>query len=360
MKRWFAVMLFVFVIGWVPAMAQGDTQQALDAIIRDFADPDSPAIVVQITTPDGSWAAAGGSADGTRPAAATDRFRIASMSKTFVSAAALMLAEDGVFALDDLAAEYLPSEVVAQIANADQATIRHLLGMRSGIPDYLETEGFWAQVQSDLQYEWTPLEALTYAYDIPAHFAPGEDFYYSNSNYLLMQLVIEAATDQPLHEVIRQRILAPLSLNDTYTQISESLPGGFVEGYEDIDFDGIDDPVSTLNDGAGMGDGALISNAADLTAFYAALLRDRTLLSGASMQELLNFSADDEGELYSLGLAAFESPYGTAWGHSGGVVGYLSMGVYLPEIDTIVIALSASSDVTPDQLVFAALEAVSP
>lgn len=360
MKRWFAVMLFVLALGVVPVFAQDDIQQTLDAAISEFAAADAPAVVVQITTPEGSWAAAGGSADGTRPAVPADRFRIASMSKTFVSVVALMLVEDGVFDLDDLAADYLPDDVVENIANADQATIRHLLGMRSGIPDYLATEGFWAQVESDLQYEWTPLEALTYAYDEPALFEPGEDYSYSNSNYLLMQLVIEAATEQPLHEVVRARILDPLALNDTYTQISETLPGEFVEGYEDIDYDGVDDPVSDVNDGAGMGDGALVSNTADLTTFYAALLRDQTLLSEDSMRELLSFSDDDAGEQYSLGLAAFESPYGVAWGHSGGVVGYLSLGVYVPEIDTIVIALSASFDVSPDQLVFAALEAVSP
>lgn len=356
--RVLALLFSGLVIGLMPLQAQ-DPQQALDEVVSQFADSDSPAVVVQVNTPQGSWTATGGTADGDRPTAPDDRFRIGSMSKTFVAVTALLLADEGVFSLDDAASRWLPDDIIANIANAGTVTIRQLLGMRSGIPDYLETDEFWEAVEDDPGFAWTPEEALSYAYDLPVMFAPGEDFYYSNSNYLLAELVLENATGQSLHTLMRDRILDPLGLDDTYTQISELLLGGFVDGYEDFDGDGVDEMVSDINDGAGLADGGLVSTVADLNTFYTALLDDQTLLSEAGMADLLTFLEDDDGGSYSLGLNAWPTPWGTGWGHSGGVLGFLSIGVYLPELDASVFVLSASYDIEPEELAIAAVEALA-
>jgi D-alanyl-D-alanine carboxypeptidase len=328
----------------LPLYAQDDDPQTdLEALVREYV-VDDAALAVQVTTPDGSWTATGGQARPDQPTAPDDRFRIASMSKTYVAVVTLLLAEEGVFSLDDLASEWLPDEVIEKLANADSVTIRQLLSMRSGIPDYLETEAFWGAVEANPTREWTAQSALAYAYAQPALFAPDEEFYYSNSNYLLMQLVLEAAAEKPLYVLTREYLLDPLQLEDTYTQISETLPGGFVESYLDFDGDGKVEEVSQFNDGAGLGDGALISNTADITAFYQALLQDQTLLNENSMAELLNFQFAGEEGSYSIGLAAWEEEVGAAWGHSGGVVGFSSLGVYLPDQDIIIVILSASME----------------
>jgi D-alanyl-D-alanine carboxypeptidase len=354
MKR--MVLCLLLLVCLMPVHAQDD-QEVLEEILSEYADANDAAIAVQIVTPDINLAAAIGQADDSRAAEPQDRFRIGSMSKTYVSVAALLLAEDGVFALDDLASEWLPAEIVERIANADSVTIRQLLAMRSGIDDYLGTEGFWEAVQADLTRTWTAAEALEYAYDLPALFAPDEDFTYSNTNYLLLQLILEEASGMPLHELIRERILDPLNLANTYTQVSETLDGGFVNAYEDIDDDGTEEEVSDYNDGAGLGDGALISNTEDIIAFYRALLQDKTVLSEASLAELLNFSTDDEGGSYSLGFANFPSPWGDAWGHSGGVLGFISIGIYLPEEETFIVVLAASTDVDINDLALSVGEA---
>lgn len=360
--RILALLFSVLVIGLMPVQAQ-DPQQALDQVISQFADADSPAVVVQVNTPQGSWTATAGTADGERPTAPDDRFRIGSMSKTFVAVTALLLVDEGVFSLDDAASRWLPEDITKNIANAGTVTIRQLLGMRSGIPDYLETDEFWERVEDDPQYVWSPEEALTYAYDLPALFAPGEDYYYSNSNYLLAELVLENATGQPLHTLMRDRILDPLGLDNTYTQIFETLPGGFVDGYEDFDGDGVDEMVSAINDGAGLADGGLVSTVADLNTFYLALLKDQTLLSAAGMTEMLSFRDDGEGDVYgsgySLGLTSWTTPFSTGWGHSGGVVGFVSTGYYLPAFQVSVFVLSADAEFDPDTLAFEAVEAVT-
>ncbi|MBW4437763.1 MAG: beta-lactamase family protein [Pleurocapsa minor GSE-CHR-MK-17-07R] len=360
--RLLALLFSVLVIGLMPVQAQ-DPQQALDQVLSQFADADSPAVVVQVNTPQGSWTATGGTADGERPTARNDRFRIGSMSKTFVAVTALLLVDEGVFNLDDAASRWLPDDIIANVANAGTVTIRQLLGMRSGIPDYLETDEFWEAVDDDPAFVWTPEEALSFAFDLPAMFAPGEDYYYSNSNYLLAELVLENATGQPLHTLMRDRILDPLGLDDTYTQISELLLGGFVDGYEDFDGDGVSEMVSDINDGAGLADGGLISTADDLSIFYLALLRDQTLLSEAGMTEMLSFRDDGEGDVYgsgySLGLTSWTTPFSTGWGHSGAVLGFVSTGYYLPALQISVIVLSADADFDPDELAFAAVGAVA-
>jgi D-alanyl-D-alanine carboxypeptidase len=347
MRRLLPLLLLMMITLIIPLSAQ---QQDLDDLLAEYADSQGPAVVVQVTTPDGTWTATTGLADGSRPTAPDDRFRIASMSKTYVATVALMLVEDGIFALDDLASDWLPADVVENIANADVVTIRQLLAMRSGIDDYLAEE-FFNAILADMTYEWTAEEAITYAYGLPALFAPDEEYYYSNSNYLLMQLILENASGMTLAQLTRERILDPLGLENTYTQISETHPEGFVYGYEDIDGDGEVENVSDINDGAGLGDGALVSNTADVTAFYMALLQDQTLLGEDAMSELLTFSADDVGDAYSLGLAEWETDFGTVWGHSGGVVGFASLGVYLPDEDIIIVALAGSWDVDLESLV---------
>jgi len=334
-----------------PLSAQDDDPQAiLDDVLSEFTDADGAAVTVQLSTSDGVWSAAAGLADGSRAAIPSDRFRIGSMSKTFVAVTALLLAEEGVFDLDDSAADWLPSDILEDISNADEVTIRQLLSMRSGVADYLETDQFWAAVADDPTYPWTAAEALTYAYDLPALFAPDAEFYYSNSNYLLLQLILENAAGKPLHTLMRQRILDPLKLTNTYTQISESLPGGFVAGYEDFDGDGGVEDVSNINDGAGLGDGGLISTVGDLTTFYRALLDDQSLLSESSMDALLDFQEDGEEGGYSLGFSAWETDGGMAWGHSGAVSGFQSVGLYLPDDSVTVMVLVASAEIDPEAL----------
>ncbi len=348
-------LLVSLVVGSVQAQ---DEQALLDEVVSEFVGAEGAALAVQVTTPDGSWAAAAGFSDGERAARVDDRFRIASMSKTYVATLALLLVEEGMFDLDDPAREWLPDEVVANIANADAVTLRQLLSMRSGIDDYLGTDAFWDAVLDDPAREWTLDEALSYAYELPALDEPDAIFDYSNTNYLLLQMVLEEAAGMSLHELSREWLFDPLGLHDTYTQISESLPGGFVQAFGDLDGDGALEDVTTVNDGAGLGDGALVSTVGDVTAFYAALLQEESLLDAALMDELLDFQDTGEGDGYSLGLSEWDTEFGTAWGHSGAVTGFVTIGMYLPDEEAIIVVLSASESVDPAEVAEAAAQAM--
>lgn len=348
MLRHIVWIVLVLMLGGRVALAD-DTQDLLDEIVQEYVNQDDP-FVVYLATPEGTWSVTGGFAREGEPTRLEDRFRIGSMSKTFVAVAALMLVEDGVFALDDPASAWLPDSIVQTIANARSVTIRQLLAMRSGIDDYLGTEGFWEAVEADPRRDWAPEDVLTYIEGVPALFAPDAEFSYSNSNYILLEMVLEAASGTGLHDLIRQRILDPLAMADTYTQISEFLPGGFVEAYGSVYGDGTIQNLSEVNDGAGLGDGGLVSNVLDVQRFYAAPLQDRTLLSAGMMDELLAFSPVNDFTHYSLGLNEWQTPSGAAWGHAGGVIGFLSIGAYLPEAGVTLIILSGSEAFAPEDM----------
>lgn len=366
--RFLTVCLAALLIA-LPAAAQDDP--TLTQVLRDYADEtlisDSPAaIAVQVSFADETFSGAIGTADGSRPARADDGFRIASMSKTFVAATALLMAQDGLFDLDDPARDYLPADVVGNIANLegdDGATLRHLLAMQSGIDDYLGTQAFWEQVIAEPSFAWTAPVALEYAYGLEPLFAPGEASSYSNTNYLLIQLAMEQAGGAPLHSLIRRYILDPLNLNRTYTQAFENPPAGatLVTPYFDVDQDGTPDDASGVNDGFGLGDGGLVSTVGDMTAFYRALLIDRTLLPEDALAQMLAFTAmeDDPDVGYGLGLTRFETDLGEALGHGGGVIGFLSVTLWLPEEEALVVVLCATEACEPEALVERALTALS-
>jgi len=222
------------------------------------------------------------------------------------------------------------------------------LTMTAGIPEYFDDE-FYDAIYDDPTHEWSPVEVLDFARYEDAYFEPGEGFEYVNTNYVLLQLVIREATDMRLHEAVRERILDPLGLANTYTQIQETLPGEFVHGYEDIEGDDTPEDVTLLNDGAGLGDGALISTTADLTRFYQGLFIEGELLDDDSLDAMLD-AADEETE-YGIGLEVFDSEYGLLVGHTGAVFGFTGAVFYAEELDAIVAILYASDSLEMDDVV---------
>ncbi|MCA0456599.1 MAG: beta-lactamase family protein [Chloroflexi bacterium] len=332
--------LVVFLIPFAAVHAQENVQAGLEAFIAEIAPEDGPAVAVSITIGDQKWMAAGGLVDvtGTTTATAGDAFRIASISKTWLAVVVMQLRDEGKLSLSDAARDWLPDAVVTALANADQATIQQLLTMTSGIPEYLNDD-FFNAVAENTAATWTPEEVLGFAHGLPASFAPGEGFEYSNSNYVLLQVVVEAVTGQPMHAVMRERIFEPLGLDDTYVQIQES-GSPFVHGYEDFDGDGEAEDVTDYNDGAGLGDGALISTVSDITRFYQALFVEHSLLSENSVQEMIDAGRNDDQ--YGIGLEVYEDESGLMIGHTGAVLGFTGAVYYAADLDAVIVILYGS------------------
>jgi D-alanyl-D-alanine carboxypeptidase len=227
---------------------------------------------------------------------------VASVTKLFVGVLVMQLVEDGVFALDDPIDKWLSDKTLKRIANADQVSIRQLLNHTSGIYDLIDDNAFYLAILNHPGRKWKPDELLEYVRGDDAVFPPGTDVEYSNTNFLLTAMIIEAATGQSHATLLRQRILDPLSLSDTYYHWHEGLPDLVAQGYFDLYNNGNLLEMSNFNTGSGNGYGGLYSTIYDMRTFVEALLRDKTLLSPASLEEMLTITSEDlvSGEAYGV------------------------------------------------------------
>lgn len=335
------VLLIALLMAWIvpSGMAQDEDLQAL---LDEVSEPDGPAFGIWISTPDETYSAVTGYANleaGT-PAQATDAFRIGSITKTFTATLILMLQEEGVLSVDDPISEWLPQDMVANIANGEALTIRHLLTMRSGIPDYLDTDSFLDAIDADPDYPWTAAETLPFIYGEPAQFAPGEFFEYSNTNYNLLELIINAATDMTLANAMQDYIFDTVGMENSFVEDPTNLGAGIIQGYEQDD-NGEWENITLINDGVGMGDGGIVSTAPDLTLFIRALV-DGELLEDETLALMQTGEAepDDPDAIYGMGINIINSEQGLVIGHEGSTAGFIAALFYYADYDAVVVAFT--------------------
>ncbi len=282
-----------------------------------------------------------------------DRLRIASMTKTFVAAVFLRLSQEGALDLDSKIKNHLPARFVGRIAHGSEITIRQLLNMTSGIYNYTQSDAYNDAVERQpYRSPWTPAEILETVSLQEAVFAPGEGFDYSNTNYILLDMIVKAVSGRSLAAEMRRIIHVPLGLSGGLSGISMEIqePGqaGFggllVRGYEE---DGED--ITEIQDGLGLGDGGLISNAQGVAGFLQALFVDKTLLNTGSLDQMRAFHPIED---YGLGLERRMTKYGEAWGHSGGSSGFQGEMLFMPEVGVIFVLLTNTLDTDIFDMVF--------
>lgn len=264
-----------------------------------------------------------------RPARADDRFRAGSVTKTFVATVVLQLVAEGRIRLDDPIGRHLPGLIPAG-ADGAQVTVRQLLGHTSGIPNYTDVLRRQPDPIRALQHSaYTPHELVAMALREPWAFDPGAPghWQYSNTNYVVLGLLIERAGGHPLGREIERRIVRPLRLTDTLVPSGPDLPGRHLNGYEWLDGPGAaPTDLTGFSAGAFWGPGNMISTTADLNRFQQALSAGR-LLPPRLLGEMRDVrDTDRAGRSYGLGLEANTTVCGTAQGpvrgHSGSVPGY--------------------------------------
>ena len=322
--------------------AQTDEQAVLDAILDQYVAEDDPGVVVLVTVGDEQWVSARGLADLANgiPIADSDSFRIGSITKTFVSTIVLQLAEDGMLELDAPLTMYLPAEITDNIEYSSKITLRHLLTMQSGVFDYTESDDFWDEVDANPSYAWTAEDTLDYVLGQAAYFAPGEEFYYTNTNYILLELIIQEVTGMTLGGVMTEYIFEPLGMTHSYMEDGANLSPDIVQGYGYYDNDDELDNITLINEGVGLGDGGIISTAYDLDIFIRALLTS-DLLTEDSLAEMLAFDTESG---YGLGIS-YEEVEGLAIiGHDGATAGFQSSMYYAPELAMSIIVLTNNFD----------------
>jgi D-alanyl-D-alanine carboxypeptidase len=258
-----------------------------------------------------------------RPLAPGDRFRIASVTKTFTAATVLRLAEQGTLAVDDPIGRHLP-EVYARMLREggyapERITVRHLLTHTSGIHDYATDERFFEAVVSAPRRRWTRREQVeaALAWGRP-HFEPAEGYHYSDTGYLLLAEIVEAHTGGTLGEAFRSLLrYDELGLRDTWLESLEPPAAGWELSHPylgEMDGMGIDPSVDLF------GGGGLVSSTADLVRFYRALLGGRILRDPATLALMLDVPVTNRGAPggpYAMGIASTMIGGETCWGHTG-------------------------------------------
>ncbi|MBD2252791.1 serine hydrolase domain-containing protein [Nostoc parmelioides] len=311
-----------------------DLEQQLQTAL-DQARGDIPGAAVAIISPKGNWFGASGVADIAtgRVLQPSDRFEIGSITKTFVATTTLQLVEEGTLNLDDKLTDRLPKSVTDWIPNAHQITLRQLLNHTSGVPDYTDVLFRWAAVNPGVFFNsWQPEELVSFIDGLEASFQPGDSWQYSNTNYLLLGMVVEAATNNNIAQEIRDRILEPLALTNTFFAEEEAIPGGYVRGYWDFDQNGTLNDISVANLSWAWATGAMVSNTSDLATFIQALIGGSLLEPDTLNQMLTTISpiTSPNYTTYGLGIGTLESPNRFWYIHRGQTLGYRSNMWYSP------------------------------
>ncbi|HEY9330882.1 MAG TPA: serine hydrolase domain-containing protein [Streptomyces sp.] len=312
----------------------------LDKAIEDVREQAGiPGVVVGLWMPGkGSYVRATGVADtATRePMAAGSYIRIGSETKTFTVTALLELVDDHRIRLDDPISKYVPG-----VRNGDRITLRHLAEMRSGLFPYTADADFTHDLLSNPQRHFTPQELLAYGMKHRNTFKPGARFQYSNSNLVLLGLVIEKVSGHRIEDVIHNRVLRPSRLRHTLFPTGPEFPEPHPRGYTNQTLSGETEDATDWNPSWAWSAGAMISDLQDLRR-WARIVATGELLSPATQaQRLRTLPTGIPGLSYGLGI--FET--GGWIGHNGSLPGYETVTVYLPsQRATLVIMIN--TDIT--------------
>ncbi|GIG68375.1 serine hydrolase [Phytomonospora endophytica] len=329
--------------------ATGTLRDELDAVVADG----SPSAVLEFRDGPRVERLAGGVAElgRQRPAPVDGRFRIGSVTKTFTSTVALQLVGEGRISLDDSLERWLPGTV----PNGQNITLRQLLNHTSGLYNYTDDVLVTPeQVVRDRYKRWTPQQLVDLATSRDPLFPPGTAWSYSNTNYVLIGLVIERVTGRSLQTEVDRRIVRPLGLRDTEVPARHSvrISGPHAHGYLQVNGEPVD--ITALNVSSSYAVGDIISTTRDLNTFYQALLGGR-LLTPAQLTAM-KITAFDSG--YGLGLSKVALPCGAEiWGHTGGIPGYLTFSFHQPGTSRYFSLSATSYAVVPDVALFNALTA---
>tara|TARA_R110002167_G_scaffold366239_1_gene593896 strand:+ start:107 stop:1135 length:1029 start_codon:yes stop_codon:yes gene_type:complete len=236
------------------------------------------------------------------PADPKSLFKIASISKLYSAVAATKLVKEKRLSFDKTLAAYLP-ELRGRIENAEEITLRMMIQHRSGIPNFTDNPDYWENEQENGQ------NALDFALDLPASFIPNEGYEYSNTNYLLLRRIMDDVLGYSHHQYMKEKILIPLELKNTFFSITEvnldDVMSGYYVGYEE-DFK--------------AREYGMLATAEDVGIFL------RALNDGSVFEE-------GEKEIY---------PY--EYNHGGLVVGYQSLAEYHKDIDAVVVQFINTTD----------------
>lgn len=264
--------------------------------------------------------------------------KVASITKLMMGTLVFKMMEDstrtgiGYSALNKKIKDWLPSRIINRLANGDLITLGQCMKHETGIPDIIEKDAFYLAVLNEPNKKWKPEELLKFVYDEDALFVAGDTATYSNTNTILVAMVLEAQSGKNHADLLKQYIIHPLGMIDTYYQPHDELPNSVAQGYFDLYNNNTILNVSNLVPGSGNGFGGIYSNLFDLHKFGEALFIRNTLLDPKSWSVMQTYGKQDGVNFYGYGLQKSFLNFGVNYGigHKGRDVGYTANLMYFP------------------------------
>lgn len=312
---------------------------AQDAMDRAVQETGAPGVLGQAEDGGGVWTGTAGTADRAtdRPRLPRDRFRIGSLTKPFIATVLLQLESEGALDLDDPVEHLLPGVVRGNGNDGSRITLRQLLRHTSGIHDFTRDPAFrqtyFSQDFLRTRYaHHSPEELVRTAMNHPPDFAPGENWRYSNTNYVLAGMIVERTTGHTYAHEVERRLVGPLGLHGTSLPgSSPAIPGPNGRAYSTLFASGrapVRD-VTALDPSIADASGEMISSTGDLVRFFQRLMSGH-VLPPAQLREMRTSvpAGDGDGSRYGLGLTERTLSCGTrVWGHDGTIHGSRSVAV---------------------------------
>jgi D-alanyl-D-alanine carboxypeptidase len=328
------------------------TKADLDAALKkSFQESDAPGVVAAVQTPRYTWVQARGVADRAsgRPMTPEVHHRIGSVTKTFTATLLLKAADEGLLSLDDTIDQYIKG-----VPNGDEITLRQMSDMTSGIASYTESEQWVKEWSSDPTKVWKPEDLARFGIEKSPLFKPGKAWFYSNTNYVLLGLVLQQVTGKTIEQLYEEEIIKPLDLTETsFPGTSSAIPEPYDRGYTLQGESSGQKPIDSTHwsPSEAWTAGEMISTVDDLLVYGRALGTGKGLLSPQAQKERLDSFVSDvpplnqpplKGDLeYSIGMGKDHG-----WvGHNGEIPGYNTYLFYHPDLEAVVVVL-VNSDIS--------------
>lgn len=322
---------------------------------KAFADSKAPGVAVGIWIPgEGSYIAARGFADlrSRQPMRSSYFFRIGSITKTFTVTALLLLADEKKLGLDDPVSKY-----VDFVPDGDKITLRMLANMTSGLHSYTEDDAMVKAILGNPNRVWTPRELVDVGLKHPADFAPGTGWHYSNTNTVLLGMILEKVSGKRIQDLFDQKLDGPLRLRHTIWPTGSQMPSPHAEGYTEQTLDGTRANATNRDPSWAFTAGALVSTLTDLRTWVTSYTTG-SLVSPEMQKERLTWVTlppNTPTRHYGLGIGE-----DNGWlGHTGELPGYNVAGYYLPSKKAVIVVM-VNSDIpvgkaNPAPMIFKAL-----
>jgi D-alanyl-D-alanine carboxypeptidase len=286
---------------------------------------------------------------------ATDRMLAGSTGKTFAAATALQLVKQGKIELDDKVEKYLGTEQwFARLPNAKYITVRQLMNHTSGLVRYEFKDQFTKDLTANPDKFWKPAELVAYLLDEKPPFEAGKGWDYSDTNYIVLGMIIEKVTGKKFYDEANKRLIKPLKLKNTIAQDSPRI-SGLIQGYAGPNnpFGGKDAMITdgkwAINPQFEWTGGGWASNSEDL-ARWAKMMHEGKAFDASLMPQVLDGVAAPmlgKETKYGLGVIIRQTASGTSYGHSGFFPGYMTDMMYFPD-KKIAVAVQVNTSVGRD------------